>query len=328
MPQVDHQTDLGRYIIGSSDDLLRGKLSEELRGHVQLILTSPPFPLNKKKSYGNLQGDEYKEWFMGLAETFADLITDDGSIVIELGNAWVPEHPIQSLLPLECLIGFVKHPKANLRLCQKFICYNPARLPSPAQWVTVERIRVTDSYTNVWWMAKSDYPKADNRKVLRPYSKSMKSLLKRKSYNPGKRPSEHKISKGGFLVDHGGSIAQNVFEIEPIDENEEPRLPNIFRLSNSNSNDYYMRMCRERGITPHPSRMPVELAAFFVQFLTEPGDLVLDPFAGSNTTGYIAQLLGRKWLSIELKGDYAEQSKIRLQSLHLGTESTDTKGSE
>src|SRR5262249_15186534 len=126
------------------------------------------------------------------------LLSDDGSIVIEVGNSWVPGRPVQSLLHLESLIGFVNNPQANLRLCQQFICYNPSRLPSPAQWVTVERIRLTDSYTHIWWMAKSDFPKANNRKVLRPYGSEMKALLKRRSYNSGNRPSEHRISENGF----------------------------------------------------------------------------------------------------------------------------------
>jgi site-specific DNA-methyltransferase (cytosine-N4-specific) len=166
-----HTTELGRYISGYSDQLLCGELGKELRGRVNLILTSPPFPLNKKKGYDNLQGEEYKVWFVSLAKIFADLLTEDGSIVIEMGNSWMPGRPVQSLLHLESLIEFVNYSGADLRLCQQFACYNPSRLPSPAQWVTVNRIRTTDSFTHVWWISKSDYPKADNRKVLRPYSR-------------------------------------------------------------------------------------------------------------------------------------------------------------
>ena len=312
-PKIYHQTGLGQYLLGDSVKLLRGQLLEELRGKVQLILTSPPFPLNKKKSYGNLTGEEYKQWFSGLAPLFAELLTPDGSIVIEIGNSWMPGRPVQSLLHIESLLEFVKHPEADLRLCQQFVNYNPSRLPSPAQWVTVKRIRVTDSFTHVWWMAKSDFPKADNRKVLRPYSKSMKKLLERGKYNTGKRPSEHKISERGFLTDHGGSIAQNFFEIDSIHDGEIPRLPNAFKLSNTNSNDFFFRTCREKGITPHPARMPHGLAAFFIEFLTDEGDLVLDPFAGSNTTGFVAELLNRRWVSIEIQEEYAEQSRIRFE---------------
>jgi site-specific DNA-methyltransferase (cytosine-N4-specific) len=283
MAKIHHKTEHGTYYAGDSTESLRSKLGKDLRGKVQLLLTSPPFPLNNKKSYGNLDGDKYRDWLSGLAKVFADLLTEDGSIVIEMGNAWVPGRPVQSLLHLESLIGFLKNPDTDLRLCQQFICYNPSRLPSPAQWVTIERIRTTDSYTHVWWMAKTDFPKADNRKVLRPYSKEMKELLARRNYNAGKRPSEHLISKNGFMTDHQGSIMPNVFELEPMDKNRETRLPNAFSISNTESNDFFMRRCREKGITPHPARMPKGLAAFFIEFLTGPGDLVLDPFAGSNT---------------------------------------------
>ncbi len=320
MAELSHSTTLGSYYVGDSVEMLRGTTGDDLRGKVQLLLTSPPFPLNNKKDYGNLTGDRYREWFTGLAVTFAELLTDDGSLVIEMGNAWERGRPVQSLLHLQSLIGFVQNPQAGLRLCQQFVCYNPSRLPSPAAWVTVRRIRFTDSYTHVWWMSRTDYPKADNRRVLRPYSRAMKALLKRKRYNDGERPSEHVISPKRFLTDHGGSIAHNLFELESLDEHREVRLPNVLSHSNTRSNTHFLRACRSQGIRPHPARMPEGLAAFFVELLTDPGDLVLDPFAGSNTTGAAAERLGRRWLSIDIRPEYAQQSVIRLQdpSLQIG----------
>lgn len=308
-----HETEHGRYLHGKAEKLLAGPLGDELKGKVSLLLTSPPFPLNNKKSYGNRKGPEYLEWFVSLAPLFSEVLAPDGSIVIELGNAWEPHRPVQSLLPLQSLLGFLENETASLRLCQEFVCYNPARLPSPAQWVTVNRERVTDSYTRVWWMAKSDHPKADNSRVLRPYSNSMKSLLSRGTFNAGDRPSEHRISEKAFLRDHGGSIPHNLFELEAMGSGREVRLPNAFALSNTSSQDFFTTTCRARGIKPHPARMPAGLAAFFVEFLTEPGDLVLDPFGGSNTTGFVSQLLGRRWISIEADADYGIQSEIRLQ---------------
>ncbi|MEM8535476.1 MAG: site-specific DNA-methyltransferase, partial [Chloroflexota bacterium] len=328
MTELVHTTELGAYHIGHADTLLRTQLGDTLRGRVQLILTSPPFPLNKKKSYDNLQGEEYKRWFVSLASVFADLLTEDGSIVIEMGNAWMPGRPVQSLLHLESLMGFVNHSEADLRLCQQFVCYNPSRLPSPAQWVTIDRIRTTDSFTHIWWMAQTDFPKADNRKVLRPYSTRMQSLLKRRSYNSGKRPSGHTISDDGFLIDHGGSIAPNFFELEALKKGQDTRLPNAFQLSNTNSNDFFLRTCRERNITPHPARMPAGLAAFFIQFLTDPYDLVLDPFAGSNTTGFIAEKLNRRWQAIEVKPEYVQQSLIRFEDPTLRSSGASTTTGE
>jgi DNA modification methylase len=305
----------GRYYLGKCEEVLTNKKLQEIRGKVNLILTSPPFPLNKKKGYGNMKGEVYLKWLTSLAPLFAELLAEDGSIVIELGNAWEPKRPVQSLLPLQALLGFVSHEEAALRLIQQFVCYNPSRLPSPAQWVTIEQIRAVDSYTNVWWMAKSDFPKADNSRpeVLRPYSKSMQGLLKSGKFNAGKRPSQHKVSEGGFLNDRGGSIPHNFIEVESLSPGREPRLPNAFSMSNTVSNDFFSRTCREKGIKAHPARMQIGLAKFFIEYLTDPGDLVLDPFGGSNTTGYAAACCGRKWLTIEEKEDYVEQSQIRFE---------------
>jgi site-specific DNA-methyltransferase (cytosine-N4-specific) len=308
---IEYRRNGGAYFVGDSLKLLSSKQFDALKGRVNLILTSPPYPLNNKKSYGNRKGNVYLDWFMSLAPIFSELLAEDGSIVLEIGNAWEPHRPVQSLLHLESLLGFVRHEQAGLRLIQQFICYNPSRLPSPAQWVTVNRIRTVDSFTHVWWIAKTDYPKSDNSKVLRPYSGSMKSLLERGSYNSGKRPSEHTISENGFLTDKGGSIAHNLFELEPLDAHRKVRLPNVFSMSNSASNDYFHRECKSKGITPHPARMPMGLASFFIEFLTDKEDLVLDPFAGSNTTGYSAARAGRRWLSMDIQNTYVEQSLIR-----------------
>ncbi len=315
-----YKSQKGKLVIGDSIKLLEEYQFPEIKGKINLLITSPPFPLNSKKKYGNEKGKEYLDWFTKLAPIFSDLLTDDGSLVIEIGNSWEPERPVQSLLHLECLMALVKHSNANLRLVQEFICYNPSKLPSPAQWVTVNRLRAVDSYTHVWWIAKTDYPKADNSKVLRPYSKSMQRLLKRQSYNSGKRPSQHDISKKGFLKDHGGSIPHNLFELEPIDANREVRLPyTALSFSNSTSNSYFLKTCREQKVRPHPARMSGELINFFIEFLTDKNDLVLDPFSGSNTTGYCAEKLDRNWLSFEIKEEYAKQAVIRFSNPELNS---------
>ena len=311
-PTPVQTTRAGQLYVGKSEELLKGSLAEALRGKIQLIFTSPPFPLNEKKQYGNLQGEAYVHWLTSFAPLFADLLTPTGSIVIELGNAWEPGQPVQSLLPMRSLLGFVQHEDANLRLCQEFICHNPARLPSPAEWVTVKRTRVIDSYTHLWWMAQTDNPKANNRNVLRPYSKSTHQMQQRGTFNSGPRPSGHVISEQSFLKNNGGSIMPNVLEIESIDASKDARFPtNAFAIAHTNSNDYYLRECKGRQIVPHPARMPLRLIDFFIQFLTDPGDLVLDPFAGSNATGYCAECTGRDWMSIEANPDYVIHSEIR-----------------
>lgn len=302
-----YTTKYGRMYCGKAEDLLGRYPLTRYRGKVQLIFTSPPFPLNTKKKYGNLQGEEYVEWLASFAPLFKEYLREDGSIVIELGNAWEPGKPVMSTMPLKALLAFQE--KADLFLCQEFICFNPARLPTPAQWVTVKRIRVKDAFTRVWWMSPNEKPKADNRRVLTQYSESMKNLLKRGTYNAGRRPSQHYIGEKSFLIDHGGAIPPNV--LTPSVDEMLPDLFEVLPISNTGSKGPYQDYCREKGIELHPARMPEKLVEFFIEFLAEKGDVVLDPFAGSNTTGSIAELNKRRWISIEIKPEYVESSKAR-----------------
>src|SRR5260370_27013261 len=131
-----YTTKVGAMYVSFIESFLDSEAGRELRGSVQLIFTSPPFPLNRKKKYGNKTGKEYTEWLHDLAPRLTELLTPDGSIVMELGNAWEPGVPVMSTLALEAFLDFKEAGKRNL--CQQFICHNPARLPSPALWVTVE----------------------------------------------------------------------------------------------------------------------------------------------------------------------------------------------
>ncbi len=291
-PRLAYETNRGKMMHGPLEQFISSGLARNYFGKVQLIFTSPPFPLNRKKKYGNYVGEEYIRWLSGFAVLFGRLLKPRGSIVMEVGNSWVSGQPTMSTLALESLLQFLK--EGELCLCQQFICNNPARLPSPAQWVNVERIRVKDSFTHVWWMSKSARPKADNRNVLKKYSASMMHLLDRKKYNAGKRPSGHNIGKASFLKDNKGAIPSNVIT-----------------LANTRSNSDYQVYCRKKGLPVHPARMQPDLVEFFIRFLTSPRELVFDPFAGSNTTGAVAETLKRRWFSLEVQRDYVEGSRGR-----------------
>jgi site-specific DNA-methyltransferase (cytosine-N4-specific) len=322
--------------LGKCEDLLKDAPLRDLQGQVQLILTSPPFPLNRKKKYGNLRGDEYLQWLASMAPLLRKLLTKDGSIVLELGNAWEAGSPTMSTLPIESLLRFKRAGKFHL--CQEFIAFNTARLPSPAQWVNVERIRVKDAFTRFWWMSKTVKPKANNRKVLAAYSGAMQKLLQRGTYNSGLRPSEFVIGEHSFLRDNGGSVVPNVLVPSVSDAVVEAKMADalssamaqmlpedhyLLPQANSSSMDPYLEYCRANGVRLHPARMSTNLASFFVQFLTDEGDLVLDPFAGSNVTGYVAEQLERQWLATEADEVYARASESRFVA---GKKTCDAKG--
>lgn len=318
--EVAYQTGLGTMIHGKIEDALVSHHLQDQKGKINLIVTSPPFPLVRKKRYGNETGEAYLQWLEALATPLADLLADDGSIVIEIGNAWEEGAPIMSTLPLEALIAFKR--AAKLNLCQHVICHNPARLPSPAAWVNLKRARLKDSFTHVWWMSKAEFPKADNRRVLNPYSKDMKKLLERQSYNAGTRPSGHVISKSGFLTDHGGSIGPNVLDLAG-----EHYPESLLKYTGTGWDAGYRSHCKKNDLPCHPARMQSSLSAFFIQFLTDENDLVLDPFGGSNTTGSVAESLNRRWIAVEAERDYVDGSIGRFPDLVL-KESSESAGDD
>jgi DNA modification methylase len=255
---------------------------------ISLVMTSPPFALRRKKAYGNVSADEYVEWFVPFAEEIHRILRPEGSFVMELGGAWNSGTATRSLYQYELLLRLTRY----FHLAQDFYWYNPSRLPTPAEWVTIRRTRVKDAVNILWWLSKTPDPQADNRRVLRPYSRSMQRLLK-DGYKAARRPSQHDISTH-FQRDNGGAIP-----------------PNLLTVPNTRSRDEYLQRCRDAGLPIHPARFPPEVPEFFVRFLTQPRQLVLDPFAGSNVTGQVAEALERNWISIEVNGDYVAGSMLR-----------------
>ena len=275
-----YKTDIGSILLGDSASLMAKRLPEH---SVDLIMTSPPFGLVRKKEYGNANADEYLEWFKPFAQEFQRVLKPQGSLVIDIGGSWNPGLPTRSLYHYELLIMLCKEFAFNL--AQEFFWWNPSRLPSPAEWVNVRRIRVKDAVNCIWWLSPSPWPKASNRRVLQPYSESMNDLLKN-GYKAKKRPSGHDISDN-FSRDNGASIP-----------------PNLIAVANTESNSRYLKYCKEKNIHPHPARYPAIIPEFFIRMLTEPNDLVMDPFAGSCVTGEVCQKLGRKWICLEVVEDY------------------------
>ena len=284
-----YKTSLGVAYCGDSL-----KLTKEIPSdHINLIMTSPPFALTRKKAYNNIDAEKYVEWFMPFAYDFYRALKPDGSLILHMGGSWVKGKPVKSPYLFELLLRLCKEVK--FYLAQDLYWFNRAKLPGPAQWVTVNRWRLKDAVDHVWWLSKTTYPKANNKKVLIKYSKSMEELLQDPNYyKPNvERPSEHRISDK-FYRKHNGAIP-----------------PNFFDFSNTNSQSRYLRMCRKYKMKPHPARYPKELPSFFIKFLTDKGDLVFDPFGGSNVTGQVAERLKRRWITFEVVPEYLEASKFR-----------------
>jgi len=289
-----YRTQSGQCYNATIEEFLRSKNARKLVGKVDLILTSPPFPLTSPKEYGNRKGTQYLDWLVRIVKDLIPLLSSTGSLVIEIGNSWDKGQPTMSTLPLRTLLSIAEID--GVSLCQQFIWENSARLPGPATWVNRERIRLKDSHTNIWWFSPTPFPKADNRKVLTEYSPAMKRLIKTGKYNPGRRPSQHVVGVDTFRVNNHGAIPGSTLI-----------------MGNTSTDPNYRDWCQKQGLSLHPARMPIKLAEFFINFLTSKGDLVLDPFSGSNSTGRAAENLGRKWIGVEQDQRYVKGSRGRFR---------------
>jgi len=284
-----YSTQYGFTYLGDSLELLNQLDAES----VDLVITSPPFSLQREKTYGNVDQEKYVDWLLAFCKKVYLVLAPTGSLVIDLGGAYQSKKPIRSLYNYRFLIRMCD--ELGFQLAEEFFWFNPSKLPSPIEWVNKQKIRAKDSVNTVWWLSKSDHPKADVRRVLIPYSDRMKKLHENpdKYYKPKKRPSGHNIGTG-FATDNGGAIPSN-----------------LLQLPNSDSSSQYLRLCKDLNIKAHPARFPIKLPKFFIEFLTEPDDLVLDIFAGSNTTGLAAEITRRRWIAFEQEKQYLAASVFR-----------------
>ncbi|MGA2092182.1 MAG: site-specific DNA-methyltransferase [Sedimentisphaerales bacterium] len=287
---VFYKTKIGKMYLGDSLDILRKNISP---GSVDLIMTSPPFGLVREKSYGNMNADNYVEWFKPFGNLFLRLLKPNGSFVLDMGGSWNPGLPTRNLYNYELLLTLCR--ECGFHLAEEFFWWNPSKLPTPAEWVTVRRIRVKDAVNYIWWLSPTPWPKASNRRVLSPYSNSMKDLLKN-GYKAKLRPSGHDISNK-FCIDNKAAIP-----------------PNLIAVANTESNSCYLRYCKEKGLKSHPARFPSEIPEYFIRMLTDPGDLIIDPFAGSCVTGEVSERLNRKWVCVDNVEEYLKGAIGRFQN--------------
>jgi DNA modification methylase len=301
-----YRTTHGAAFLGDSQELL----ADIPTGSVNLVFTSPPYALHFKKEYGNAHKRDYVRWFVPFATQILRVLKDDGSFVLNIGGSYNEGTPTRSLYHFHLLIALVE--EVGFHLAQECFWYNPAKMPMPAEWVTVRRIRIKDSVEYVWWLSKTPWPKASNSRVLKEYSPDM-IRLSRRGVKPMVRPSGHVIRDSFDKIGAGGAIPPNVVEDGLPGELGLPVPEAMLKFGNNAANDEYAKRSKELGLKMHPARFPPALPEFFIKLLTEEGDTVVDPFAGSNTTGLVAEGLRRRWLAMERVSEYLEASKVRFE---------------
>lgn len=288
-----YSTDRGEALYGTCESVMQCIAN----GSVSLVVTSPPYGLAKSKEYEVSKADDNVEWLLSLADSWKNLLTDDGTLLLNVGPAWLGHGIVgQSTWRQELVFRLVK--ELGYTFAQTMYWNSPSKLPSPAQFVTIKRVRITESVEEIFAFTKSPTESRwNNRRVLVPYSDAMKRVLaaggERKSMT---RPSGHQLAAGAFGVDNGGAIPKN-----------------LITLSHTDSNSRYRRHCREAGLPAHPAMFPEGLAEFLIKLTTEEQDVVFDPFGGALTVGAVCERLNRRWISSERSLTYLAGAGVRLQ---------------
>lgn len=262
---------------------------------LRLLLASPPYALNTKKKYGNVAAGEYVDWLTRILERLMPCMKTDGSIVLNIGDSWQKGMPAINTVQERLVIAL--EDRLGLKLCQRLMWQNTSALPTPTNYVGIQRIRLKQALECLWWFTPHPDGRAyaDNRAILEPYSDRMKRVIASGGQGRSKRPSGHASREGAFSNDNGGSIA-----------------PNIFRVPNS-GDQTFSAACREAKLPVHPARMPLELARRLIAFLSQEGETIFDPFGGSSTTGKAAEELGRQWITTEAAREYVEAARLRFE---------------
>lgn len=283
-------TDQGVMLWGEAEAALAVVEDDSL----DLFFGSLPYPDQRKAYEGQLSGPEQTDWVLCLAERLRPKLRDSGSLVLNLAAPFERGTPAESTWIHRLVLRMVD--ELGLTLCQTLYWHNPARLPSPAEWVCMRRERLVPDVEPVLWFAKHPHPHADNAAVLRPYSRSMRRRMAAGGETGATRPSGHVLARGSFSADNGGAIPGT-----------------LISAANTDSRSHYFRRCRETGLPPHPARFPAELPERMIAFLTPPAGLVADLFSGSGETAAAAERLGRHWIACDLALTYVRGSSFHFE---------------
>lgn len=263
---------------------------------INLVVTSPPYLLARQRAYGGISDEkEYVDFIVRAIEPVVSTLAPGGSICLNLGNnCFEPGSPARRLYQQRLVLAL--HDELGLSLMDNIIWFNTSAPPSPMQWASKTRQQLIGSYESVYWFT-NDPTKctSDNRRVLEPHTARHKALIEQGGEKRTATFSDgaYRIQPGSFGNQTEGKIPRNVW---PIGHRDSGAIAcNAF--------------AKENGYQTHGAPMPLTLADRLVRFLSAPGALVVDMFAGRLTTAKAAENNGRRWIAIERIADHIEVAR-------------------
>jgi DNA modification methylase len=295
-----------KVLLGFSTDLgvalwaAAGDVFSAIDEPIVLCLTSPPYPLAAPRAYGNPNAIEYVDWVCRLLEPIAKHLVPGGSLCLNVSNdIFEPGSPARSLYRERLVIALCE--RLGLAKLDEFIWHNPTKAPGPTRWASITRQQLNVAWEPVYWFTNAPaLVRADNRRVLQCHAKRHLDLMRvggeKRTANNG--DGAYRLYPGSYGNATPGRIPRNVLSFP-------------HRCA---SKDAAARAAKAQGLPVHAATMPLPLARFLVDFLTEPGDLVVDPCAGWLTTALAAEDAGCRWLCTEQMGEYVLGASNRFTS--------------
>lgn len=282
---IGFSTDLGIAILGTCESVF-----SSIDSPISLVVTSPPYPLASQRRYGNPPEPVYVDWICKTLEPVIKNMVPGGSICLNISNdIFLPQSPARSMYCERLLLAL--NSRFGLELMDRLVWDNPQKPPGPFQYASKARTQLNVAYEPVYWLTNDPHKvRSNNRRVLQQHSEKHLALIRNGGEN-----REGVYSDGAYRVRPGSFGAPT-----------EGRIPkNILRYGHRcKEQSAYKKAARALGLPVHGAPMPSKLASFLINFLTEPGDLVADPFSGSFTTAAEAERLGRRWLATETMVEY------------------------
>ena len=282
---VAFSTELGIAIWGNHQDIFR-KIGEP----IALCISSPPYPLRKARAYGGPDERQYVDFICEALEPIVRSLIPGGSIVLNLsGDVFESKKPSRSLYLERVVLAL--NDRLGLSLMDRIPWVNYSKPPSPTYWACVNRVQLTTAYEPLYWFTNDpDRVRSDNRRVLEAHTARHQHLMtlggdgRSAVYGDG----AYRIRPNSFGRVTTGRIPRNVIERGHV----------------CSDTAAYRRHAHALGLPTHGAMQPTSIPDFFIRLLTQPDELVVDPFGGTVKTGLAAERLGRRWLVTEWMLEY------------------------
>lgn len=264
------------------------------------MITSPPYPLKSKRAYGNPDVDQYVDFICDAIEPILPKLADGGSICLNVSNdIFMSKSPARSTYWMKLCIALEE--RLSLHYMDDLL-WTSNKIPGPTMWCCRTKQQLKHGYEHCLWFTNNPAKCfSDNRRVLQPNTKAHQKF----------------VDKGGIKqnsINGDGAYVKNIGDFSNPQLTGTIPYNHIYVPNHCNESRAVKKHAQELGLPSHSAKMPLSLASFLVKFLTRPGDLVVDLFGGTLTTGQASQNNGRHFVILEMMLEYIVQGFHRFRN--------------